>query len=75
MFGILPAYAFYIRHAKDLQLSDIRITIRQEDARPAFVLDDVHDSAFLDVRAESISSTPSFHLEENCTNNQIAPAP
>ncbi|NIA12984.1 MAG: DUF1565 domain-containing protein [Nitrospiraceae bacterium] len=75
MFGVLPAYGFYIRHAKDLRLSDIRIAIRQEDARPAFVLDDVHDSTFQNVRAESVSTAPRFRIEENCTNNDMAPTP
>ncbi len=73
MFGVLPAHGFYIRHAKDLRLSDIRIAIRQKDARPAFVLDDVHGSEFQDVRAEGVATTIPFRVEENCTNNDIGP--
>jgi hypothetical protein len=75
MFGVLPAHGFYIRHAKDLRLSDIRVSMCQEDARPAFVLDDVHDSAFQNIRADSVSKTQPFRLEENCTNNDITPTP
>ncbi|WP_158408775.1 glycoside hydrolase family 28 protein [Fibrella aestuarina] len=37
----LPASAFYIKHAKNLTLSDITITQSQPDARSAFYLDDV----------------------------------
>ncbi|MFN7936952.1 MAG: glycoside hydrolase family 28 protein [Bryobacteraceae bacterium] len=63
MFGVLPAWAFYLRHARGLQLSNIRLRIRQPDARPAFFLDDVHESTF-----ERIASpSPAFHVEENCT--------
>ena len=75
MFGVLPAHAFFIRHAKDLSLKNVRIAIRQEDARPAFVLDDVHDSAFQNIRTESVSKTQAFRLEENCTDNDITPTP
>lgn len=67
MFGVLPAYAFYIRHARDIHMSDVRIAIRQDDARPAFVLDDVHDSTFKNARTESITPTEPFRLEPNCT--------
>jgi len=75
MFGTLPAHAFYIRHAKDIHFSGIRVVMRQEDARPAFVLDDVHDSAFVNVQAEGVSEVPTFRLAENCTGVDISPKP
>lgn len=75
MFGTLPAYAFYIRHAKNLRLSDIRVTLRQEDARPAFVLDDVRDSVFKNVRTESASQAQAFNMAENCTNVSVTTDP
>ena len=75
MLGVLPAHGFYIRHAKGLSLSDIRITMRQEDARPAFVLDDVHDSTFKNICSTSISATPPFRFEEGCSNNEVELAP
>lgn len=68
MFGTLPAYAFYIRHAKVLLLSDIRVAMRQKDARPAFVLDDVRDSAFSNVRVEGVSETQAIKMMDSCTN-------
>lgn len=39
MFGILPAYGFFIRHAKGIELNDVSVSYMQEDRRPAFVLD------------------------------------
>lgn len=40
-FGFrLPASAFYIKHVKGLELSDVSVTFRETDARPAFYLDD-----------------------------------
>lgn len=68
MFGVLPAYGFYIRHVKDIQMTNVRVTIRQKDERPAFVLDDVHDSVFHEIHTESITDTPRFVFKNNCTN-------
>jgi len=41
MFGELPAWGFYIRHAEDLVMKDVRLVLEASDYRPAFVLDDV----------------------------------
>jgi polygalacturonase len=46
MFGVLPASAFYIRHAKNLTFDNIRVSFQKEDFRPAFVLDNVHGIDF-----------------------------
>ena len=75
MFGVLPAHAFYIRHARDIHMSDIRVTMRQQDARSAFVLDDVQESTFRNVRTESVSPTPPFRIEKNCTGVKVMTTP
>jgi polygalacturonase len=41
MFGTTAAYGFYIRHVDGLKLRDVEVSYINEDARPAFVLDDV----------------------------------
>jgi hypothetical protein len=41
MFGILPAYGLYCRHALNLTLRDIEVSCRNADARPSLVCDDV----------------------------------
>ena len=41
MFGILPAYGFFIRHAKGVELNDVRVETLKQDRRPAFVFDSV----------------------------------
>lgn len=41
MFGMLPAYGFFIRHAKGIELNDVDVAYIKEDRRPAFVLDSV----------------------------------
>jgi polygalacturonase len=46
MFGRLPAYGFYVRHADGLKMSNISLRCVQKDARPALVCDDVSNVAF-----------------------------
>ncbi len=41
MFGMLPAYGFFIRHAGNIELNHVDVSFLQEDRRPAFVLDSV----------------------------------
>jgi polygalacturonase len=46
MFGELPAWGLYVRHAEGLQLKNVTIKYIEKDFRPAIVLDDVQQVAF-----------------------------
>ncbi len=63
MFGILPAYGFYIRHAKNMQMSNIEIHFLKEDQRPAFALDDVKGIDMLNLKAQKAPEVPLFILK------------
>src|SRR3989454_3862136 len=54
MFGELPAYGFFIRHAKGIALSNLDVSYLQEDQRPPFVLADVQGADFINVKAQHI---------------------
>ena len=41
LFGPLPAWGIYVRHAARIQLRDITLALLAADARPAIELDDV----------------------------------
>jgi polygalacturonase len=43
MFGLLPAYGFYCRHARGLRFSRVRLDCTEADHRPALVCDEVQD--------------------------------
>jgi polygalacturonase len=43
MFGKLPAYGLYCRHAKGLRLLNVQLAPSLPDGRPAMVFDDVED--------------------------------
>ncbi|MES2429124.1 MAG: glycosyl hydrolase family 28 protein [Bacteroidota bacterium] len=46
MFGELPAWGVYIRHARDVQFTGLTISAAKTDFRTAIVLDDVHRASF-----------------------------
>src|SRR5207248_2312253 len=41
MFGTMPAYGFFVRHVKGIEFRDVEVSALKEDARPAFVFQDV----------------------------------
>lgn len=43
MFGTLPAFGFYARHAEGIALSNVELRWDKEDLRPAMIFDDVKD--------------------------------
>jgi len=53
MFGTLPAYGFYVRHAKNVNFHHIELEFEEDDHRPAMVFDDVSDLEIFDIDAES----------------------
>jgi polygalacturonase len=63
MFGVLPAYGFYIRHAKGVEISNVEVSYLKEDERPAFVLEDVKGADFFHVRAQKTEGVPTFSLK------------
>ncbi len=46
MFGELPAWGFYVRHAENIVMKNIKLRLADEDFRPAIVLDDAKDVSF-----------------------------
>jgi polygalacturonase len=46
MFGELPASGFFIRHARNVEMSNVEIQTASADARPAFWLRDVDGAGF-----------------------------
>jgi len=63
MFGRLPSYGFYVRHADRVRLRDVQCITDQPDERPAIVCDDVSDVILdgLDLSAP-VGGAPLFDL-------------
>ncbi|MBC7774929.1 MAG: right-handed parallel beta-helix repeat-containing protein [Phycisphaerae bacterium] len=52
MFKELPAWGFYIRHAKGIVFENVTLICGKEDYRTAVVLDDVHGVSFNGLKVE-----------------------
>jgi Pectate lyase superfamily protein/Glycosyl hydrolases family 28 len=64
MFGILPAWAFYLRHVTGVALDNVDCRFERPDTRPAVVLDDVRDAEFHHVRLHKAEGAPTFVLRD-----------
>src|SRR5690606_37573325 len=52
MFGTSPAYGFYVRHVKNIQMDDVTLRWAQQDDRPAIVADDVSNFDLTGLKAD-----------------------
>ena len=62
--GIMPAYGFFIRHAKNIRLSNVNIHYLGDEVRPPFVLDQVEDVDFFRVNAQRVEGKPLMELSD-----------
>ena len=58
MFGTLPAYGLFVRHARGVLLRDVKVEHEREDARPPFALHDAEDVHFDHVEAQRATEAP-----------------
>lgn len=65
MFGTLPAHGFFIRHARNIDLTGIEIAVERPDARPAIWLEDVYDAAVMRLKIPREPHTTALMLQ-NC---------
>ena len=61
MFGDMPSQGFYIRHARNVRLTDIEIAAMADDARPAFVLNDVEGADLFHVKTPADAPVLEIH--------------
>ncbi len=64
MFGELPAYGLYVRHAKELTLRDTRWTFTKTDARPVGIFEDVEGLRITGLTGQSAGQMPLFELRD-----------
>ena len=64
MFGDIPAYGFFIRHAHGDELSNVKIGYAKEELRPAVVLHSVNGADFINVDAQVSKGASVFQLRD-----------
>ena len=72
MFGVTPAYGFYVRHAKGVAFDNVEVSFEKDDARPSFFLEDVKGVEFFRTNAQLSPGAKMFVLKHvaNFTSSQ-----
>ena len=64
MFGDIPAYGFFIRHVRGLEMNGINISYLKDDVRPPFILADAISVDLRNVKVQHAVGVPTFVLKE-----------
>ena len=64
MFGLLPAYGMFARHAKNLTVERLDVSFAKEDTRPAVVLMNVERVEFSGTKAQRSLGASFFELRD-----------
>jgi hypothetical protein len=62
MFGSLPAYGMYVRHARRLTMDHADFSLMRGDTRPPFMIYDANGAQFEHVTAQAAAGSPLFVL-------------
>ncbi|MFI5129717.1 MAG: glycoside hydrolase family 28 protein [Chitinophagales bacterium] len=60
--GIMPAYGFYIRHAKRIKLNNVEVSYLGNEVRPAIVMVDVKQADLFRVSAQTVPGVKTIVL-------------
>jgi glutaredoxin-related protein len=64
MFGEISAYGFLIRHAKGIEFDNVEVSYINEDLRPPFILHNVTEVEFNDVKGQHASGVPTVVMKD-----------
>jgi polygalacturonase len=62
-FGIIPGYGFFIRHAKNIELNNVKVNYLEKETRPAMILIDVKGIEMRNVTLMKAESAPLISAE------------
>jgi Glycosyl hydrolases family 28 len=73
MFGELPAWGFYIRHASGIHMKNVKLSYKEFDFRPALVFDDAKDIHLNEVDITTGKELPIilFNNAENISTSNL----
>ena len=58
MFGELPAWGFYVRHATGIKMNNIKLSYKEDDFRAAMIFDDVERLSLNNINIKSAKEMP-----------------
>lgn len=71
MFGQLPAYGFYVRHAENVRMQHLDLSFEKSDPRAAIFCDDVRDLDLQDIKAQINPAAPAYFQLRNVADALI----
>ncbi|MGZ3753655.1 MAG: glycoside hydrolase family 28 protein [Mucilaginibacter sp.] len=76
MFGEIPSYGLYVRHANDIKLKNIDFKLAADDFRPAIVVDDVRSIAIKGLSLPLNTTRPGIVLNQinSSSIKEVTPA-
>jgi polygalacturonase len=63
MFGELPVWGLYLRHAEGITMKNVRLSVKQDDYRPSMAADDVQGLTIEGLQVIGSSVMPSLHVK------------
>ncbi len=63
MFGVTPAYGFYVRHARGITFDNVKVTYEKAEERPALFFDSVNGIDLFRIDAQEPLSSSRFVLK------------
>ncbi len=64
MFGELPAWGFYVRHAAGITIKNMKVTVSTKDFRPALVFDDVNGLKLDKITIPTVNQSPAIIMNK-----------
>ena len=64
MFGEIPAYGFFIRHVRGLEMDNVQVSYLKDEVRPPFMLFDAKSVEMRRAKAQHGTGVPTFVLKE-----------
>ena len=64
MFGEIPAYGFFVRHVRGLEMNAIRVSYAKDDVRAPFILANAKSVDLRDIKAQHAPNVPTFILKD-----------
>ena len=63
MFGEIPAYGFFIRHVRGLEMNAVAVSYLKDDARPPFMISDAAQVDLRNIKAQHGAGIGTFSLQ------------
>ena len=72
MFGTLPSYGFYVRHANNIRFENFELKYKDKDHRPAVIFEDVQNLDLVDIDGKAEPTTAAVIIMDRVRDAMIS---